>query len=95
MFLISYYFCGVNIFNNLFNNLFLVMETNKTFDRHKYDYLFLEHCTEEQKHSIMRELGYEFSHETGEIKININFLKFVEDNGLFERFKRLIDNIKL
>jgi hypothetical protein len=71
------------------------METNKTFDRHKYDYLFLEHCNEEQKHSIMRELGYEFPHETSEIRININFLKFVEDNGLFERFKRLINNIKL
>lgn len=43
----------------------------------------------------MRELGYEFSHETSEIKININFLKFVEDNGLFERFKKLINDIKL
>jgi hypothetical protein len=71
------------------------METNKTFDRHKYDYLFLEHCSQEQKHSIMRELGYEFPHETSEIMININFLKFVEDNGLFERFKRLINNKKL
>lgn len=43
----------------------------------------------------MRELGYDFSYETSEIKININFLKFVEDNGLFERFKKLINDIKL
>ena len=43
----------------------------------------------------MRELGYEFPHETSEIRININFLRFVEDNGLFERFKKLINNIKL
>lgn len=71
------------------------METNKTFDKHKYDYLFLEHCSLEQKHTIMRELGYEFSNEIREIKIIINFLKFVEDNSLFERFKKLIDDIKL